>query len=593
MLVRLQFIQYKKLERSERLLAQRNAVLQDRRKTLRRQAVELSTSRSKMAEQSATLAAALRHLNQGILMVDAEQRVVVCNERAATMLDLPPDLLAVNPKFDDLIAYQKDNGEFADPSSTTRSGSFERAVTNSATYERVRPNGTILEVQTVLTPEGGLVRTYTDITERRRSEQQVKFLAHHDALTGLSNRNAFRDKLDTLIADSTGHGQRLALYYLDLDGFKHVNDTHGHAVGDQLLQEVAQRLKAAVHDQDVVARMGGDEFSILQTFEADAQVAERAGELLLSIGKPFQIAGIRCAVGLSIGVALYPDHPEQPEALLQNADTALYRAKAGGRGVFRLFDPAMDQEVQTGNSLRRDLALALANDQLHLEYQPIVEAGSLAVVRFEALLRWTHPTHGRISPVTFIPIAEQSGLIVPIGLWVLETACAAAATWPAGVEVSVNLSPVQFAGGDLPHQVEQALRRTGLPPSQLNLEITEGVLLENTAAVLDAMARLREHGIRFSLDDFGTEHAGLTYLRRFPFDVLKIDKSFVQGAAQSRQARALLGAIQAVGEACNLQVVAEGVETEAELEIVRALHCEHVQGYLTGRPGPAPAFHAN
>ena len=584
-LIRAQLIHFEKLTRSERLLADRNTTLENTERTLRQQTIQLSAGRAKVAEQSATLSAALRHMNQGILMVDSTGRVVVCNERAATMLDLPSELIAAQPQFDALVEYQMEKGEFTDPSSSIRAGNLANALTGFPLYERVRPNGDVLEVQTVLTQDGGMVRTYTDITERRKSERQVQFMAHHDALTGLYNRTAFHEEFDILVAAAARRQNGLAVFYIDLDGFKAINDTYGHALGDRLLSAVALRLRAAVRETDIVARMGGDEFAIIQPFTgATRNVAELAERMLLSVGQPFRFEDTHCSVGLSIGVALFPEHSTQPAELLHHADTALYRAKAGGKRMFCIFDPAIDAGRAAVSSLEDDLTQALNDKQFHLVYQPIVDAGTLAVIRFEALLRWTHPTLGFVQPDSFIPLIERSGLIGPIGLWVLETACKAAMSWPPEVGVSVNLSPVQFQQANLADQVEQVLLRVGLPARQLNLEITEGVLLSNSGPVTEAMTRLRQLGVRFSLDDFGTAYAGLTYLRQFAFDVLKIDRSFIQEAGRSPEGRGILSAIQALGNACNLQVVAEGVETEAELAIVRDLRCDQVQGYLIGRP---------
>ena len=577
--------QFRRLEESESELASRNAALTATQDRLQVQAKELSAGRAATAEQSATLQAALAHMNQGIVMVAADGRLAVCNSRAAAMLDLPPELAGSRRSFGALIAHQRAAGEFAgDPASPCAFG-FEEAMAGPGGHERQRPDGRILEVQTVPIPGGGLVRTYTDITERRRSEQQVQFLARHDGLTGLLNRTAFNERLQALLAEAERSGQPLAVFYMDLDGFKLVNDTQGHAVGDALLVAVAGRLRAVLRDTDVVARMGGDEFAVIQTAVAtNGGAAGLANRVLAELSAPYQLDGTRCSVGVSIGVARYPDHSADADALLRDADTALYRAKAAGKRTVCVFDPVLDRGDGSLLLMEQDLAGALAAGQFFLEYQPIVEAGTLQVVRFEALLRWNHPVRGLVEPGQFTGIAERCGLIVPIGTWVLETACAEAAAWPWPAEVSVNLSPVQFARGDLAMRVEQALERTGLNPARLNLEVTEGVLLQDTGAVMQAMSRLRGIGVRFSLDDFGTAHAGLTYLRRFSFDVLKVDKSFVQDAARTPEARGILGAIQAIGIACNLQVVAEGVETEAELAVVRDLRCHLVQGYLTGRP---------
>lgn len=587
LLIRAQLMQFQRLERSEALLANRNFALERTQTRLQQQAEELTVSRSSLTEQSGALRAALAHMNQGILMAGADGRVVVCNAQAMAMLDLPASLMAARPSFDAVINYQENHGEFNDPSANIRAGSFERAMTGLRRYERVRPNGTILDIQTVPMQGGGLVRTYTDITERRRSEQQVRHLARHDPLTSLLNRTAFREEFDTLIGNAAAARQGLAVFYMDLDGFKLVNDTHGHAVGDELLIAVAGRLRSAVRTSDVVVRMGGDEFAVIQPLAGiELAVPELAHRILSVVSDIYRIGDAKCTIGLSIGGAIYPDHSTESSELLQCADTALYRAKASGKRAFCLFDPALDRGPQSPLALEQDLAVALVQQQFSLEYQPIVDSMSLEVVRFEALLRWRHPERGAVSPAAFIPVAERSGLIVPIGAWVLETACTAAAGWPWPVEVSVNLSPVQFARGGVAAQIEDILSRTGLPPWRLNLEITEGVLLENTITVTNAMAALRKLGVRFSLDDFGTAHAGLTYLRGFSFDVLKIDRSFVNDAVRTPEARGILGAIQAIGAACNMQVVAEGVETEAELALVRDLRCDCVQGYFTGRPSP-------
>ena len=591
LLLRALLMQFRRLESSEAMLANRNAAMEATRQRLQAQTLELSLGRAQLAKQSTTLQAALSHMNQGILMVAADGTTAVCNQRAVQMLGLPPGFVESLPSLGALISYQRAMGEFTDDPASPCAYGFEEAMSGPRAYERTRPNGLVLEVQTVPMQGGGLVRTFTDITERRRTELRIKYLAHHDGLTGLQNRTLFQDRLEGFIETARTTQGRLAVFYLDLDGFKLINDTYGHGVGDQLLIAVAKRLRASVRDSDVVARMGGDEFAIIRPLRgAPGEASELAARLLGAVSDYLQLGEVRCVVGLSIGIAIYPDHAETTEALLRDADTALYRAKADGKRTFCMFDPQIDRNEASRFFVENDLTRALTDNQLFLDYQPIVDAKTLDVVRFEALLRWRHPTRGMVPPGEFIHIAERCGLIVPIGLWALEAACAEAMTWPSHIEVSVNLSPVQFARGDLSTQVEQILARTGLPPMRLNLEVTEGVLLKNTALVVQAMAQLRHLGIRFSLDDFGTAHAGLTYLRRFSFDILKIDKSFVQDATRQAEARAVLVAIQAIGVACKLIVVAEGVETEAELALVREVGCGQIQGYLTGRPSESTAI---
>jgi diguanylate cyclase (GGDEF)-like protein len=456
-------------------------------------------------------------------------------------------------------------------------------MTRPQTYERMRPNGTILEIQTIPLPDGGMVRTFSDITGRRKSEEQVRFHAHHDGLTGLVNRMVFQETLWRAIDGASGEG--LAIHYLDLDGFKLINDTHGHAVGDRLLVEVAARLRRAVRNGDTVARMGGDEFAIIQPLHGRPEAVEAlARHILAVIGEPYVIDQLHCTVGLSIGVSLFPDHAADAERLLRHADLALYHAKTEGKGTFCVFHEAIDKRQQHAFMLEQALNQALPNGELFMEYQPIVDATTLEPTCFEALVRWRHPILGVIPPTDFIGLAERSGLIIALGRWVLETACREAARWPQDVNLSVNVSPVQFTRGNLPDQVLSALGASGLEPSRLILEVTEGVLLEETDGVLGAMSSLRETGVRFSLDDFGTAHSRLTYLRRFPFDVIKIDRSFVEDAVEQEGARAIVSAMLAIGRAFHLKVVAEGVERGSQLDLLRSMGCSLIQGYLTGRP---------
>jgi len=334
--------------------------------------------------------------------------------------------------------------------------------------------------------------------------------------------------------------------------------------------------------------MGGDEFAIIQPLIEHPHSSIRLAERVLHlIGQPFEIDGAQCSVGVSVGIAHYPEHAANASDLLRNADTALYRAKADGRGLYCVFDEAMDLRQQQLFTLEQELRQAVETKQFEVEYQPVVDTESRQVVCCEALLRWRHPTKGLITPAEFIGLAENCGLIIPIGLWVLETACAEAASWPDEVAIAVNLSPVQFSQDALIEELTAIAKRTGLPLRRLVLEVTEGLLLEESRAVLDTMSRLRTLGVRFSLDDFGTAHAGLSYLRRFPFDTIKIDKSFVQDSVRQPEAQAIVSAVLGIGEALNLSVVAEGVETEEQLAQVSRMGCRFVQGYLTGRPQEA------
>jgi len=568
LLLRALGLQLRRLERSERSLEQ---------------------SRRQLAEESAAFATTLEHLEQGIVMIGPDRTIAVCNRRAITMLDLPETLLERRPTFEQIVEYQNAIGEFPAGDGLTWIG--RDVLANPMSYERRRPNGRILEVHTVKLENGGLVRTYTDVTERRRSEEKVRFFAHHDDLTKLVNRVVFQQRLQEAIEQANQSRRSLAVLYLDLDRFKLVNDTRGHAVGDKLLMQVATRLRSAVRAEDTVARMGGDEFAIIQPSIEQAHASGRLAERILDVvARPYVIEGAQCSVGVSIGIAHYPEHAGNADDLLRNADTALYRAKADGRGTFCVFVAEMDARQQELFRLEHELGAAIAAQEFEIEYQPLVELDTGRIVCCEALLRWRHPRRGLIGPAEFIGLAESSGLIVPIGRWALQAACTDAATWPEDVSVAVNLSPVQFSHETLTEDLATLAGRSGLSLSRLVLEVTEGLLLGEGATVLATMSQLRTLGVRFSLDDFGTAHAGLSYLRRFPFDAIKIDRSFVQDVVDQPGARAIVEAVLGIGRALGLRVIAEGVETEAHLAQLQKLGCGTVQGFLTGSPVPASAI---
>jgi diguanylate cyclase (GGDEF)-like protein len=425
------------------------------------------------------------------------------------------------------------------------------------------------------------------------TEERIRFAAYHDDLTQLANRLMFQERLRKALSSTRNDGGSFAVLCLDLDGFKLINDRHGHGFGDSLLVGVAQRLRENVRASDTVARMGGDEFAIIQQDIKEPSEAVALAERLLDIvGQPFELAGRQARVGVSVGIAICPQHGDSPDLLLRNADQALYQAKRAGRQAWSLFDPTVATKHEIRQANEHDLEEAISRGDFTLAWQPVCDGISADVAGFEALLRWRHPTLGSISPDHFIPIAEESGLIVPLGRWVLETACAEAANWDRPAFLSVNLSPLQFRQPGLPRQIASILQHTHLPASRLWLEVTEGVLLDDSDHVLNTMRALQEQGIRIMLDDFGTAYASLSYLRRLPFDGVKIDKTFVRGLNNDGVTLAIVEAILSLADRLDLSVVAEGVETERELQILRRLGCRLVQGFLIGRPSDALAARA-
>ncbi len=437
-----------------------------------------------------------------------------------------------------------------------------------------------------------LVTALRDVRERRASEERIRFLAHHDMLTELPNRVLLNESLDLALRRAARSFVPLAVLCLDLDGFKMVNDTLGHAAGDQLLREVAARLRGNLRESDFVARIGGDEFVVLQTTGAQPEQATILARRIIDCLTPsFWIEEQDVNVGVSIGIAVYPEDGETAETLLKKADIALYRVKGNGRGWFRLFESGMDDELQDRRKLELDLRHALQRDELVLHFQPLVDS-NLRVLAFEALVRWMHPTMGLVMPAQFIPLAEECGLIIPLGEWVMRAACAAATRWSRDCRVAVNLSPAQFLRGDLRAMVAAVLRETGLSPDRLELEITEGVLMDNTESALRTLNELRELGARLVLDDFGTGYSSLSYLQRFPFDKLKVDRSFINRLVSDSGSRAIIEAIIAMSKSLDLEVTAEGVETAEQFNLLGAKGCDEFQGYLLGRPMPQEAVEA-
>ncbi|MCJ2081164.1 putative bifunctional diguanylate cyclase/phosphodiesterase [Methylobacterium sp. J-090] len=460
----------------------------------------------------------------------------------------------------------------------------------AAPRTHLRADGSCIEVtlfERILDFHGrsAVLTAVIDVTERRRAEARIAHMAHYDALTDLPNRVLFRTRLSEAIARHRPSGTGALVLFLDLDHFKTVNDTLGHSAGDELLRGVAGRLTGCLEGGDLVARMGGDEFAIL--VERDVSVKLLSACLIEAVSRPFAIQGQEVRVGVSIGVARLPRDGTDPDRLLRNADLALYGAKGAGRNTHHCFTVAMEAAIRARRDLEQDLRAAFAGGGLELYYQPVLLAASGRLMGFEALLRWRHPERGFISPAEFVPMAEETGLIGPIGEWVLRTACAEAASWPTSLRVAVNLSPIQFRDRGLPGVVRRALAEAGLAPDRLELEITETVLLAENASNLAVLHQLRALGARIAMDDFGTGYSSLGYLRSFPFDRIKIDRSFVSEMETHPEAAAIVRAIVDLGASLGILTTAEGIETDGQFQRLRAAGCDEVQGFLFGRPMPA------
>jgi diguanylate cyclase (GGDEF)-like protein len=469
-------------------------------------------------------------------------------------------------------------------------------------HEQTLPNGRFIQITERPTPEGGLVIVYHDVTDLHLASAEIQSLAFYDPLTHLPNRRLLIDRLEQATASSARTGREAALLFIDLDHFKTLNDTLGHDVGDLLLQQVAQRLTSCVREGDTVARLGGDEFVVMladlseQAVDAATQVETVAKKILDALNQVYRLATHEYRSTPSIGVTLFSGHGCAIDELLKQADIAMYQAKRAGRNTVRMFDPAMQAAISARAAMELDLRKALLEREFVLYYQPQVDASG-RVIGAEALLRWRHPERGLVSPAEFIPLAEETGLILPLGQWVLETACTQLAAWTAMPEtahlsLAVNVSARQFS---LPHFVQEVLaviEQTGVPPTQLKLELTESLLLENAEEVIAKMLALKERGVSFSLDDFGTGYSSLSYLKRLPLDQLKIDRSFVRDILIDPNDAAIARTVVALGQSLGLAVIAEGVETEAQRGFLAANGCLTYQGYLFSPPLPAPEFEA-
>jgi len=568
--------QFKQLTESEASLAEREAMLAEKSSELEAAHMQID--------------AALNNIPQGLLMFDANARIVVKNDRYIEMYGLSRDVVKTGCSLQELIQHRKDAGLFkGDPEQyCERILKTIAAGKTSGQLIETTDGRTIYAVQQPLAG-GGWVVTHDDITERRRAEEKMAFMARHDALTGLANRVLLREKMEEALARLRRRGEAFSLFVFDLDLFKSVNDSLGHPIGDILLTAVAQRLRTCTRETDTVARLGGDEFALLQAVEGNQREAAiaLATRLLDAINAPYEIEGHQILIGTSIGIVLAPADGIEVEQLLKNADLALYRAKAEGRNAFRLFAIDMDTEARSRHSLQVDLRASMGKDEFEILYQTVFDATTQQAQGAEALVRWCHPVRGTVEPDQFIPVAEEIGLILPLGERVLRRACRDAARWPPHVKVAVNLSAVQFRTGRLVETIMAALAESGLPPNRLEVEITESVLLQKNAANLGTLHELKSLGISIVLDDFGTGYSSLSYLRTFPFDKIKIDKSFVGELTVRPECAAIVDAVTALGRGLNILTVAEGVENEEQFALLRAAGVDHVQGFLFSHPCPA------
>ncbi|MER2250447.1 EAL domain-containing protein [Methylorubrum podarium] len=678
---------------------------------------ELARSERRLRETGEVMRATLEAMDQGLVMIGPDGRVQVHNQRVRDLLELPEEVLHEGVSYAEVRRYLARRGEFRNaPPAGQEWPERGDALPGVQSFEGTRPNGTILEVRLAPMAAGGLVCTYTDLTERRKSEAAlrsaeagyqslfqnavigvyrarldgsivqanralarlhgygdaavslpagdfshdwyvepdrhaaflrcldeeghvedfvsevrrhvggeriwvaetawvvrdpegrpiwfegtvadaterkraqalIEHMARHDTLTALPNRRLFQETLSREIARARRDGGRVAVLCCDLDRFKAVNDTFGHPAGDALLCIVAHRLREALREGDVVARLGGDEFAIIMPGRGEPRrIAAVARRLIETVGQPIDLGGRATTVGVSIGVAVWPRHGDGADTLFKNADIALYRAKDSGRNTFRFYESGMDLAVATRNLLEIDMRESIRSGGFALHYQPIFGLADGAPSGFEALLRWEHPVHGPVSPGDFIPLAEETGLITQLGAWALHEACREAATWPGDLRVAVNVSAVQFRKTGLEQSVLRALAFSGLPAGRLELEITESVLMQDSDAVIGCLHRLRTMGVRIALDDFGTGYSSLSYLCRFPFDKIKIDRSFIRGIDEP-EAAAVVRAVVGLGERLGMAITAEGVETPEQLARVRRKGCTEAQGFLLGRPLPAP-----
>ena len=564
-----------------KLFADRNRAVDELRQSL----LETQAAKRHIEQANMRFESALRNMPQGLSMFDSDDCLVACNRQYLDIYGLSQNDVSIGMKFHEIFAKQNlvpDLGEYL--------SSFKKRIAalgysnNTVTF----PDGRVVYISYALNADGGWVATHEDITQRKAFERKIEQLAHFDSLTNLANRNLFKDRLEEELARHRRLPSQFAVLLLDLDKFKAVNDAFGHQAGDLLLQKVADRIKATVREVDMPARLGGDEFGLLalggQSWSKET-VAVLAHRLINVLSSPYEIDGHPVVIGCSIGIALVPDHGARSDELLRKADLALYESKSSGRNCFNFYSDALGEKADRRNVLEIELREAIWREEIGVHYQPIFELSSGRIVAVEALARWRHKTLGMIPPSTFIPIAEDAGLIADLGNLVLVRACGDAMRMPEHIRVSVNLSPAQFAKSDVVESVIFGLVDTGLPENRLELEITEGVFLAENQRNNETLERLKKLGVSIALDDFGVGYSSLSYLTAFPFDKVKIDKSFIANVDRL-ETGAVLASIVQLSKALNLSLVVEGIETVHQLEKARSLNIGLGQGYLLGSPVP-------
>lgn len=543
-----------------------------------------------LREQNELFDAALSNMSQGLCMFDGDQHLIVSNRRFATLYGLGYEPLESGLTLDSIIEQTVKAGACSQDSAKQYLAEQRAHILRKepALMHQEMADGRITAISFHPLADDGWIATYEDITERHHAHQQIAHMARHDPLTDLPNRMHLRERLDDALDRARRSGDSLAVFLMDLDNFKSLNDTLGHQIGDELLRQVAQRAVSLVRHNDTVSRTGADEFVVVWGDVDSREQANRLAERMIKlISEPYWLNGHQVVIGASVGSALAFEHGDTAEELLKNADMALSRAKAGGRGAHHCFEPEMDMRLRWHRRIETDLHAADLHDQLEMAYQPIIRLSDSKIVAVEALLRWNHPEHGYISPADFIPVAEHSGAIVGLGAWALRTACEETTRFPKDVSVAVNLSAIQFRRDNIVETVTHTLEDVGLDPERLEIEVTESLFLEDSREVLKALDQLRAQGIRLSLDDFGTGYSSLNYLRKFKVDKLKIDRAFVQKITEEADGLAIVRAIVGLASTLDIETIAEGIETAQQLDIIRRTGCDQAQGFLISKPKSA------